>query len=72
VRDILIQPDIDGRRSKWIAKILEFDFEIKPTKLFKGQGLAKMLSEYNYKSLGVKFINTCSGNQQAEASDQIP
>jgi hypothetical protein len=36
VKDILIQPDIDGRRGKWIAKILEFDLEIKPTKLIKG------------------------------------
>jgi hypothetical protein len=37
VKDILIQPDIDGRRSKWIAKILEFDMEIKPTNLVKGK-----------------------------------
>ena len=36
VKDILIQPDIDGRRGKWIAKILKFDLEIKPTKLIKG------------------------------------
>jgi hypothetical protein len=36
MKDILIQPDIDGRRGKWIAKILEFDLEIKPTKLIKG------------------------------------
>jgi hypothetical protein len=43
VKDILIQPNIDGRRSKWIARILEFDLEIKPTKLFKGQGLANFL-----------------------------
>jgi hypothetical protein len=27
VKDILIQPDIDGRRGKWIAKILEFDLD---------------------------------------------
>jgi hypothetical protein len=47
VKDILIQPDIDGRRGKWIAKILEFDLEIKPTKLIKGQGLAKLLAESN-------------------------
>jgi hypothetical protein len=46
VKDILIQPDIDGR-SKWIAQILEFDLEIKPTKLVKGQGLAKILVESN-------------------------
>ena len=47
VKDILIHPDIDGRRSKWIAKILEFDLEIKPTKLVKGQGLSKILVESN-------------------------
>jgi hypothetical protein len=68
VKDILIQPDIDGRRSKWIAKILEFDLEINPTKLVKGQGLAKLLAESNCKVLGVNFINTHSENQQAELS----
>jgi hypothetical protein len=36
LKDILIQPDIDGRRGKWIAKILEFDMEIKATNLIKG------------------------------------
>jgi hypothetical protein len=56
VKKILIQPDIDGRRSKWIAKILEFDLEIKPTKLVKGQGLARMLAESNYKYLGVNSL----------------
>jgi hypothetical protein len=66
----LQQPDIDGRRGKWITKILEFDLEIKPTKLVKGQGLAKLLAESNYKSLGVSFINACSGNQQAESSSK--
>jgi hypothetical protein len=69
VKDILIQPDIDGRRDKWIAKILEFDLEIKPTKIVKGQGLAKLLAESNCKYLGVDFINTCSENQLAEAFD---
>jgi hypothetical protein len=70
VKEILIQPDIDGRRSKWIAKILEFDLEIKPTKLVKGQGLARLLVESNCKALGVNFINTCSENQQVELSDK--
>jgi hypothetical protein len=70
VKDILIQPDIDERRSKWIAKILEFDLEIKPTKLVKGQGLAKLLTKSNYKSLGVNFINTFLEDQQAEWSDR--
>jgi hypothetical protein len=69
VKDILIQPDKDGRRSKWISKTLEFDLEIKPTKLIKGQGLAKLLVESNCKALGVNFIHTCSENQQVELSD---
>ena len=62
VKDILIHPDIDRRIRKWISIILEFDLEIKPTKIFKGQGLAKLLVESNYKYFGVKFINTCLEN----------
>jgi hypothetical protein len=58
VKDILVQPDVDGKRGRWIAKILEFDLEIKPTKLVKGQGLAKLLAESNCEALGVSFINT--------------
>jgi hypothetical protein len=65
VKDILIQPDIDGRRGKWIAKILEFDLEIKPTKLIKGQGLAKLMAESNYKALEINLIN-----EQAELSNR--
>jgi hypothetical protein len=57
VKEILIQPDIDGKRSKWIAKIMEFDLEINPTKLVKGQGLARFLAESNCKDLGVNFMN---------------
>jgi hypothetical protein len=60
MNDILVQPNIDGRRGKWIAKILEFDLEINPTKLVKGQGLAKLLAESNCKALGVSLINTFS------------
>jgi hypothetical protein len=61
VKAILVQPDIYGKRSKWIAKILEFDLEIRPTKLIKGQGLAKLLAEANCQALGVSFMNECSG-----------
>jgi hypothetical protein len=63
VKEILIQPDVDGRRSQWIAKILEFHLEIKPTKLIKGQGLDTLLVESNCKTLGVRFINECSESQ---------
>jgi hypothetical protein len=70
VKEILIQPDIDGKRSKWIAKIMEFDLEIKPTKLVKGQGLARLLAESNCKDLGVNFMNINSENQQVEIVDK--
>jgi hypothetical protein len=46
--------------------------EIRPTKLIKGQGLAKLLAEANCKSLGVGFINECSKNQQDQLSDANP
>jgi hypothetical protein len=39
IKDILVQPDSDGRRGRWLDKIQEFDLEVKPTKLVKGQGL---------------------------------
>jgi hypothetical protein len=72
VKDILVQPDIDGKRSKWIVKILEFDLEIRPTKLIKGQGLAKLLAEENCQALGVNFMNKCSGIQQGQLSETDP
>jgi hypothetical protein len=72
VKDILVQPDVDGKKGRWIAKILEFDLEIKPTKLVKGQGLAKLLVESNCEALGVSFINTRLGSQQAELPSPCP
>jgi hypothetical protein len=48
VKDILVQPDSDGKRGRWLAKIQEFDLELKPTKLVKSQGLAKLLAESNF------------------------
>ena len=35
VKDILSQ-DLDGKRGKWIATVIEYDLEIRPTKLIKG------------------------------------
>lgn len=47
VKDILTQDGIEGKRGKLIATILEYDIEIKPTKLIKGQGLAQLMTETN-------------------------
>jgi len=70
VKEILIDHDIEGKRSKWIAKILEFDLEINPTKFVKGWGLAKMLTESNCSALGVNFIHSCLENQQDELTNK--
>ena len=46
LKDIFSQ-DPNGKRGKWIAVILEYDLEIKPTKLVKGQGLAQLMAKSN-------------------------
>ena len=56
VKDILTQ-DPDGKRGKWIFVILEYDLEIKPTKLIKGQGLARLMAESNCEVLDIHMIN---------------
>jgi hypothetical protein len=55
VKDVLSQVEGLGSRGRWVSKIQEYDLEIKPTKLIKGQGLAKMLTESNEKALGMVF-----------------
>jgi hypothetical protein len=60
VKDVLSQSEGLGSRGRWIAKIQEYDLEIKPTKLVKGQGLAKMLTKGNKKALGM----ICHNNNQ--------
>ena len=56
VKYILTQDGPDGRRGKWIATILEYDIEIKPTKLIKGQVLARLMAESNCNALDINFI----------------
>ena len=56
VKEILTQPDSEGKRGRWIAKIMEYGIEIKPTKLVKGQGLSKVLIESNFQALGLNVV----------------
>lgn len=53
VKDILVQPDNQGKRGRWIAKILEYDLEIRPTKIIECYELARLLAESNYRSLQI-------------------
>ena len=63
VKDILNQ-DPDGKRDKWIAIILEYDLEIRPTKLIKGQGLAKVMAEANFQALDINMIHSLDEQEE--------
>ena len=45
VRSLLIQKEPRDRRENWLTSLQEYDLEIKPTKLVKGQGLCKLAVE---------------------------
>ncbi len=66
IKDVLTQPDVDGKRAKWIAKMIEFNIDLKPTKLVRGQGLAKLLTEENCGSLDIDFLFNVAENGQTE------
>lgn len=55
VKDILVQGDSEGKSGRWIMKIQEYELEINPTKIIKGQALTKFLSKSNFQSLGINL-----------------
>ena len=71
MKDVLTQPDIDGKRAKWIAKLIEFDVEVKPTKLVKGLGLAKLMAKEKYELMGINFTCVRSAKVQTMAAVEI-
>lgn len=56
VKDILSQSEVTGKRCRWINKIQEFDLEIKNTKLVRGLGLAKIMTESNLLNVEVNNV----------------
>jgi hypothetical protein len=71
VKDILTQPDPKGKRGKWIAVLLEYDLNIKPTKLIKEQGLDQVMTQYNFELLGVNFIANLSQDVEEKVPPQV-
>lgn len=45
VKLILTQQEFGTKRGKWVAKIQEYDMEIKPTKLDHGKGLCQLIAD---------------------------
>ena len=60
VKDVLVQTDPEGRWGRWIATLLEYDVEIKPTNLIKGKRLAKLMAESNLHALDINLIAAMS------------
>lgn len=71
IKDILVQTDPEGRRGKWIAALLEYDVEINPTMLIKGQGLAKLMAESNLHVLDINLIAAMSDENEEGSSIQV-
>ena len=60
VKEIIFHLRNEGKRGKWIVKLLKYDMHINTTKLIKGQGLAKFLSYSNCKELELHHISNQS------------
>ena len=71
MKDVLTQPDIDGKRAKWISKVIEFDVEVKPTKLVKGLGLDKIMAKENCVLMGINFTCVKSAKVQTMVAAKI-
>ena len=69
VKDILTQLNPNGRKGRWIASLLEYDLEIKPAKLVKGQGLAQLMTQANFDVLGINFLSSFSTETDNQTSD---
>jgi hypothetical protein len=53
IKDVLSQQDCLGSTGKWVSQIQGYDLDIKPSKIIKGYGLAKMLTESNQESIKI-------------------
>lgn len=44
VRNLLVQKDVGEKRANWITSLQEYNLEIKPSNIVRGQGFCKMLA----------------------------
>ena len=51
--------------------MIEFNIELNPTKLVRGQGLAKLLAEENCRSLDIGFLCTIAKNSQTDKEEEV-
>jgi len=71
LKDILTQPNPEGRRAKWIGILLEYDLEIKHTKLIKGQGLAMLMAQSGIDDVDINFMDVSTFSEQRHQEPEI-
>jgi len=49
--------------------MIEFNIELKPTKLFRGQGFSRLMAEENFRMLDINLMSTISENGQTEEEE---
>ena len=45
IRNFLVQKDLGEKRAPWMTALQEYDLEIKPSTVVKGQGLCKLAAK---------------------------
>eukprot|EP00253_Pinus_taeda_P016099 PITA_16099 len=64
VRQLLIQRELEEKRENWVTTLQEYDLEIKPAKIVRGQVFCRLL-------VGASNIPESSDTEQFEAINQI-
>lgn len=64
VRQLLIQKELGEKRANWVTTLQEYDLEIKPAKIVRGQGFCKIL-------VGASNIPESGDTSQTEEINQI-
>jgi hypothetical protein len=57
VKEILVQPNCEGKRGKWIKQILEYNLTINLTQLIKCRVLFKLMTKSNCKEIGLYHLS---------------
>ena len=71
VKDILTQLDPEGRRAKWIVVLLEYDLDIKHTKLIKGRGLENLMAQSSVDDVDINFMDVTIVSEQSHQEPKI-
>ena len=64
VRQLLIQRELGEKRANWVTTLQEYDLEIKPAKIVRGQGFCRLLA-------GASNIQESEGTKHTEEINQI-